>query len=60
MKRRKNKKTLQLTNNSKEYKKAKRELDGDKCPICPPNRGCNRNRNYNDNWKEYRKSQWKE
>jgi len=46
LKRRKNKKTLLLTNNNKEYKKALRELEGSGCPICPINRGCNRNRKH--------------
>ena len=59
-KKRRNKQTLQLTNNSKEYKMAKREMTLG-CPICPPNKGCNRNRD-NDYkcWKRYRKTQWRE
>ena len=60
LKRRKNNKNLQLTDNSKEYKMTKRRMDLG-CPICGPNRGCNRNRD-NDfrNWKRYRKTQWRE
>ena len=60
-KKRRNKETLQLTNNSNEYKNAKRQLDKIGCPVCPPNRGCNRNRD-NDykSWKRYRKTQWRE
>jgi len=60
LKRRKNKKTLLLTNNNKEYKKALRELEGSGCPICPINRGCNRNRKHDRSWKNFRKTQWKE
>lgn len=59
MKRRKNKKTVQITDNSKEYKMAKREITLG-CPICPPNRGCNRNRDYDNSWKNFRKTQWRE
>ena len=59
-KKRRKKQTLQITNNSKEYKMTKRELTLG-CNICPPNKGCNRNRD-NDfkSWKRYRKTQWKE
>lgn len=34
-----------------------------KCPICRPNRGCNKNwklRKENQNWKRLRGKQWKE
>lgn len=30
------------------------------CPICPPNRGCNRKSRRLRNWKAYRKQQWVE
>jgi len=53
------KKTLKHTMNSQVYNKALRQNMG--CPICPPNRGCNRNRdNHSLSWKGYRNSQWKE
>lgn len=59
-KRRKHKKNLQLTTNSKEYKMVKRQLDLG-CPICRPNKGCNRNRDNDFKcWKRYRKTQWRE
>ena len=59
-KRRKNKTTLQITNNSKEYRNAKRLLEAKGCPICPHNRGCNRNRDYDNNWKQHRQTQWRD
>lgn len=62
IKRRKNKKTLQLTNDSKEYKMTKRKMDLG-CPICRPNKGCNRkgrNGTPYRSWKTYRKTQWRE
>jgi hypothetical protein len=33
-----------------------------KCNFCPPNKGCNGLSKYdnNRNWKEYRKTQWRE
>ncbi len=53
------KKLIKDTMNSQVYKKALRQNMG--CPICPPNRGCNRNRdNDNRNWKRWRGTQWKE
>lgn len=31
------------------------------CPICAPNRGCNRNKKNHDNsWKTFRRTQWRE
>ncbi len=60
-KKRKNKKTVQLTDNSREYKLTKRRDSRiNSCPICPPHRGCNRNWNLDRNWKNFRKTQWKE
>lgn len=30
------------------------------CPICAPNKGCNKNRDNNYlNWKSHRKTQWR-
>ena len=60
----KEKRRLDETNNSKEYKKIKALMNMD-CPYCPPNKGCNRSsRRRNGNpfksWKKYRKTQWKE
>ena len=53
------KKTLQNTMNSRVYKMALRQNMG--CPICPPNKGCNRNRDNNyKSWKNYRDNQWRE
>lgn len=60
IKRRKVKKTVQLTDNSREYKMTKRKDNTLHCSICPPHRGCNRNWNLDRNWKKYRKTQWRE
>lgn len=60
-KRRKEKVTLQLTNDSKEYRMTKRRIDLG-CTWCPPNKGCNRRRKNGaayKNWKKYRKTQWR-
>ena len=52
-------KTLKYTTDSRVYKMTKRKMEIS-CPICSPNRGCNRMRNfYNRSWKHYRKTQWK-
>jgi len=59
-KKRTSRKELRLTDNSRVYKMAKREMDLDGCPLCPPNKGCNTNRDGDNNWKKYRKTQWKE
>ena len=56
---RKNKNTLHLTDNSKEYKMTKRKMTLG-CPHCPPNKGCNTNYNQDRSWKVYRKTQWRE
>ena len=55
----KEKKTIKSTMDSRVYKMAIRQ--NLYCPICGPNKGCNRNRN-NDNksWKTYRDTQWKD
>ena len=48
------------TDNSRVYKMTMRDIHLG-CPICPPNKGCNTNRdNEFRNWKRWRKSQWKE
>ena len=59
MKKRKATYTQKHTMNSRVYKMAMRVNLG--CPICAPNRGCNRNRD-NDSrcWKTYRKDQPRE
>ena len=51
----KNKKELKNADNSRAYKAA--ITVG--CPICGPNKGCNRNRDFDNNWKSHRKNQWK-
>ena len=55
----KNRDLIKHTNNSRVYKMTVREeILG--CPICSPNKGCNRNRNTDyKSWKTYRKTQWK-
>lgn len=53
-----NKKLIKNTMNSQVYKMALNANLG--CPICGPNRGCNRNRNNNNNWKNNRDNQWRE
>lgn len=53
-------KNLKKTTDNREYNAALSEKTSG-CPICSPNRGCNRNRdNFNDNWKHYRKNQWRD
>lgn len=55
------KKLMNETDNSRVYKMAKREVDLIKCPICPPGKGCNRNRTHEYmGWKYWRKTQWKQ
>ena len=59
------KQKLETTTNSREYKIILRKvLDNNEglCPICGPHTGCNFFKKYrpNRNWKEYRKTQWKE
>lgn len=54
---RKAKRILQETENSQEYKSALGELLK-LCPLCRPNRGCNRNRDYSGGWKDHRDKQW--
>ena len=52
-------KTLNETTNSRVYNLTVNEkVSG--CPICPPHRGCNRNKENDNNWKQYRNFQWKE
>lgn len=54
------KKILSETMDSQTYKMALGHSSFS-CPICPTNKGCNRNRN-NDftSWKNYRTTQWRE
>jgi hypothetical protein len=54
-----NKKTLKNTMNSQVYKKALRINFG--CQLCPPNKGCNTNRD-NDSqcWKSHRDKRWRD
>lgn len=56
---RKSRKELRLTMNSRVYKMAKREMEGG-CSLCAPNKGCNQDWNIDNNWKQHRKSQWRE
>ena len=51
--------TKKNTTNSRVYKMIAiiNELS---CPMCPPNKGCNRKRDWKArNWKDYRNNQWK-
>ena len=49
------------TTNSRVYNMMMRECSSISCPICGPNKGCNRYREYgNLSWKGKRKTQWKE
>jgi len=53
-----NKKTMKNTTNSQVYKMALKDNLG--CSFCPPNKGCNVNRdNDNRNWKRWRNTKWK-
>ena len=57
----KNKKILETTDNASVYKKAFIKFYS-RCPICSPNKGCNKQRSYNldcECWKSNRKTQWK-
>ena len=57
----KNKEILETTDKPSVYRKAFIKLYS-ACPMCSPNRGCNKQRKYNrdcENWKSNRKSQWK-
>jgi hypothetical protein len=54
----KNKTILKTVTTNKSYKAALIDLISG-CPICSLGRGCNRNRNTDDSWKSYRKTQWK-
>lgn len=56
---RKAKEVLRETDSNKEYKSAVSELLKH-CPLCMPNRGCNRNRDYENGWKSKRDNQWRE
>ena len=53
------KRNAKNTDDSRVYKMTMRDVHLG-CPICPPNKGCNRNRYNTDNWKEHRKNQWRE
>lgn len=51
---------IRNTSNSRVYKMTVRE-EILRCPICPPNKGCNRARkNIDNSWKEHRDNQWRE
>ncbi len=52
-------KVMQNTTNSRVYNMAVNEMVS-KCPICAPHRGCNKNRDIEVSWKNYRKTQWRE
>lgn len=52
----KNKTILKTVTTNKSYKAALNTG----CPICSLGKGCNRNRNTDDSWKSYRKTQWKD
>ena len=57
----KNKNILKTTDNASVYKKAFVNLYFH-CPICSPNKGCNRQAKWthdNESWKSNRKTQWK-
>jgi hypothetical protein len=57
----KNKEILKTTDNASVYKKVFVKLHLH-CPICPPNKGCNRQAKWNNDyecWKTNRKTQWK-
>lgn len=56
---RNSKREMKNTENSRVYKIAKWEHEGS-CPLCPPNKGCNRNRYGDNSWKKHRKRQWRE
>ncbi len=50
---------MKTTLNSQVYNKALRNNFG--CPICGPNKGCNRKRTHDSYcWKSNRKDQWRE
>lgn len=58
-------KELETTTNSRVYnllKKGKIASEKNLCFYCPPNRGCNQGncKKTIRNWKEHRKTQWKE
>lgn len=52
------KRIKKITSNNKEFKASL--YYGEICPICKPNRGCNRrSKGHDRNWKRFRKTQWK-
>jgi hypothetical protein len=54
------KKVTDETTNSRVYKMTKWQIGFSGCPICSPHRGCNRrNKKYDRNWKNFRKTQYK-
>ena len=56
----KKKDEMDYTGNSRVYKMFRRTFKLS-CEVCPPNKGCNRRRKKElNNWKNYRKNQWKE
>lgn len=54
------KKVFKNTDNSRVYKMANRETFTS-CPICSPNKGCNRKNRWGGmtSWKKIRKTQWR-
>ena len=51
-------KRWKYSNDNREYKMLS-TIKKLKCTLCPPNKGCNTNRDYNRNWKEHRGQQWR-
>lgn len=49
---------MEITTNSRVYNMAVNEMVSG-CPICAPHRGCNRNRDIEASWKNYRDTQWR-
>lgn len=56
-----NKKLLNETNDSRTFKLLKRKyIDHLSCPLCGPNKGCNRYKfGIDNNWKNDRKTQYR-
>lgn len=53
------KEVLDNTTNSKEYRKIVNKMVN-KCGFCSIRKGCNRNRKFDNSWKTYRKTQWRD
>ena len=53
-------KSLNDETNSTVYRR-KRNFIFSLCPMCRPHKGCNKwRKNFDRNWKNYRKNQWKD